>query len=94
MLARQDLKEIARYTLLTWGVRQLRRYLAELERTIRQLEHEPERAGQDRSSLREGLRSLSHQKQHLIFFRVTGRTVEIIRVLHHRRDWMSLIRPL
>jgi toxin ParE1/3/4 len=89
--ARQDLLEIAAYTLRRWGRRQMARYLRELDATIQQLATDPMHIGQDRSHVKPGLRSLSHKQYHFVFYRVRGDTVEIIRILHQRRDWVRLL---
>jgi toxin ParE1/3/4 len=89
--ARQDLEEIGRYTLERWGRRQMTKYLGQLDKTIQQLASDPENLGQDRSHIKPGLRSLRHKQYHFVFYRIRGDTVEIIRVLHQRRDWANLI---
>lgn len=89
--ARMDLEEIARYTLEQWGRRQMAKYLRELDRTIQKLARDPDRQGRDRSHIKPGLRSLSHEQYHFVFYRVCDDTVQIIRVLHKRRDWLSLL---
>ena len=91
--ARQDLLEIAEYTLRRWGRRQMVKYLRELDATIQQLATDPMLLGQDRSHVKPGLRSLPHKQYHFIFYRVHGDAVEIIRVLHQRRDWARLVEP-
>lgn len=85
--ARQDLEDIARYTLEHWGRRQMAKYLRELDTTIQKLATDPELLGRDRSHVKPGLRSIPHKQYHFVFYRVRGETVEIIRVLHQRRDW-------
>lgn len=91
--ARQDLEEIARYTLDRWGRRQMVKYLRRLDTTIQTLANDPQRCGQDRSQLREGLRSVSHERYHFIFYRVRANAVEILRILHQRRDWINMLNP-
>lgn len=84
--AEADLDSIADYTLEHWGVQQLQTYMADLKRTVDSLETKPEQKGISRTDLREGLRAISHQNHYHIFYRVRGGTVEILRILHQRRD--------
>lgn len=91
--ARQDLEDIGQYTLQRWGRRQMAKYLLDLDATIQQLATDPESLGQDRSHVRSGLRSIRHGQYHFVFYRVRGDTVELIRVLHQRRDWTRLLEP-
>ena len=89
--ARQDLEEIGRYSLERWGRRQMAKYLRQLDRTIQKLTTQPEALGQDRSYVKPGLRSLRHKQYHFVFYRVRGDSVEILRILHQRRDWAKLL---
>lgn len=87
--ARADIKSVSRYTLKTWGADQMRRYSTDLKATIFKLENNPEQLGQDRSERLSGLRSISHDDHYFIFYRIKGKTVEILRVLHQRRNWQK-----
>ncbi len=89
--ARDDLLSIARYTHDTWGEKQLRQYMAELDKTIQQLATSPQSKGQDRGNIRDGLRSVSHGDHYFVFYRVRGDTVEILRILHQRRNWQKMM---
>ncbi|MBW2734850.1 MAG: type II toxin-antitoxin system RelE/ParE family toxin [Deltaproteobacteria bacterium] len=91
--ARQDLEEIGHYTLGRWGRRQMAKYLRQLEMTIQTLAEDPEALGQHRGHIKPGLRSLRHEQYHFVFYRVQDRRVEILRVLHQRRDWATLLKP-
>lgn len=87
--ARQDLVEIGAYTLRRWGRAQMERYLQELDQTISSLADKPQTAGQSRAQIRPDLRSIAHRRYHFIFYRVVDDRVEILRVLHQRRDWIN-----
>lgn len=89
--ARQDLIEIGSYTLRRWGRARMERYLTELDQTIASLSDKPETAGRSRDQIRAGLRSIAHRRYHFIFYRVVGDRVEILRVLHQRRDWINMM---
>lgn len=41
--------------------------------------------GRERRELRHGLRSISHGN-YVVYWQVTGGTIDIVRVLHHSRD--------
>ena len=89
--ARQELDAIADYTLEMWGENQQRKYMMEVEATIARLHENPEK-GKDHGDIMPGLRSIAHEDHYFIFYRVKGRTVEILRVLHQRRDWPEFFK--
>jgi toxin ParE1/3/4 len=83
-VARQDLSEIGRYTQRRWGVAQRRAYLRRLDERVEFLvDHR--QTGTPRNDVRPGYRSF-HEGRHLIFYRETGDTVEVVRILHERMD--------
>ncbi len=81
--AQQDLDDILQWSLQVWGVEQQDRYAAALERGIALLLEQPN-AGRAREDLGPGFR-VYPVAQHLIFYRVTGRNVRAVRILHHRQ---------
>lgn len=83
--AREDLRDIGRYTQETWGREQRNRYLALLDQAFHDLAASP-RKGRDCGGLRAGYRKHGVGK-HVIFYRsvVTG-GIEIVRILHERMD--------
>jgi toxin ParE1/3/4 len=87
--ARNELDAIADYTIETWGENQQRKYMMEIEATISKLNTNPEKQGKDCSDIYPGLRSISHESHYFIFYRVKEQTVEILRVLHQKRDWLK-----
>jgi toxin ParE1/3/4 len=90
--AERDLDGIVAYTLQRWGTAQVDR-MHELGATIQQLRQKPSRQGRSLDELKPGLRYHRHGKHYFIFYRVEGRQVEIIRILHQRRDWRRLLGP-
>jgi toxin ParE1/3/4 len=85
-LADSDLFNIYVYTYQAWGETQAQKYTDSLNGAINRLAEAPERAGtSDRSSLYPGCRSY-RMKSHLIFYRVVGDSLEILRVLHGKMD--------
>jgi len=82
--ARDDMIALAHYSLVQWGERRTSDYLQSLEDRFGWIAEHPD-AGVDRSELFEGLRSFPHQS-HIIFYRRRDAMIEIIAVIHHRRD--------
>lgn len=82
--AREDLKEIYQYGLRQWGRTQSDNYLDTLKRKFWSLTEQPF-MGTERPELLLGIRSLPVES-HILFYRVTSTSVEIIRVLRGRQD--------
>ena len=78
--ARSDLKEIAVYTTLRWGVEQAEKYTDELETACKLLTITPF-LGRPAESLRAGLRRLE-QGSHVIFYTTIEKRITIRRILH------------
>ena len=87
-LAKADLKEIGRYTQERWGREQRNTYLTRLDGCFRQLAANP-LAGNECDDIRDGYRKFA-VGSHVVFYRRQGDDViEIVRVLHGRRDVAS-----
>lgn len=85
-LARDDLKDIGRYTQTNWGVAQRDVYLRTFAAIFEQM-RDGLITGRVRSEIWAGLLSYPCNK-HIIFFRRTDAgDVEILRVLHERMDF-------
>ena len=82
--ARADLRAIARYTERKWTPAQAKTYLGLLARGFAQLARRP-KLGKTREDIAPGYRSLPVGR-HLIFYRLDGKTVVIVRVLHQSMD--------
>lgn len=81
-----DLLGIYVYTYNTWNETQAIEYTNGLKDTINKLADNPQRIGTvDRSVIRPSYRSYRYQS-HLVFYRVSGQFVEIVRILHKRMD--------
>jgi len=90
-LARQDLDEIRRYTIDTWGRDQWLNYYDGLVRAFERIEAEPD-GGRDRSLFAAGLRSVNYRR-HIIFFAriaAAGDEPVILRIVHQRRNMPAL----
>ena len=82
--AQADLKTIYQFGLRQWGQAQSDSYLENLKNNFWSLTEQP-LMGVERPDLLPGARSLPIES-HILFYRVTTDTVEIIRVLHGRQD--------
>ena len=85
----EDIEGIWLYTVKNWSVEQADRYYNSIFSEIDYLLENPA-SGKDYDHLRQNYRC-SKIKNHLIFYRVTGKNdvLEIIRVLHQRMDFES-----
>ncbi len=83
--ARRDLEGIWLYTVETWSLAQAEQYIRQLTDGFEALA-QGTRPGQNAGAVREGYRRLS-VGSHVIFYRETDTLIEIVRVLHQRRDF-------
>ena len=85
--AEQDLADILRYTIKTWGMNQGAAYFQLLAVARTSIVNNPVLPGsKTRDDLATGCRSFRVGK-HLIFYRVLGDCVEIARILHQSMDF-------
>lgn len=82
--AEEDLIGIWNYTYQTWGAAQADAYLDQLEDGITLLADNP-RIGTPCDHLRPGYRRFLI-KHHLVYYRLAGDRIDIIRVLHQDMD--------
>ncbi len=87
--ADQDLEEIFDYTEREFGIDQAIEYLSGFDDIFAKLLHNPE-LGKEREEIREGLRSLMKEK-HVIFYRILGNRIRIVRILHASRDLRTFL---
>lgn len=83
-LARADLEEIWLYTLKTWSVARADTYHRKLVNAFEALAAGT-RQGRHVDHIRRGYFRLA-VGSHFIFYRESGEAIEIVRVLHKRRD--------
>lgn len=81
-LAEGDLLRIADYTLRTWGVDQMVRYLDDLEACCRMLADQPA-LGRPCDDVRPGLRRMERGR-HVVFYRADAEGILVSRILHQR----------
>ena len=82
--AYEDLRGIARYTEQTWGVEQRKKYLAQLDQSFHRVA-ENVGIGRNCDHIKADYHSLP-VGMHLVFYRVDGATVTIVRILHQSMD--------
>ena len=82
--ARNDIKNIGRYTQKTYGIDQRRKYLDGLEVKFGFLAKNPN-LHPERPSFDPPIR-ISHYEQHMVVYTIDGDGILIIRVLHSRMD--------
>jgi toxin ParE1/3/4 len=83
-VARADLKAIARHSEREWGTARKEQYLAAIRKKFSLLLRSPD-IGVSRSDIGRGCRSLPVGR-HIIFYRIDGEAVLVLRVLHQRMD--------
>jgi toxin ParE1/3/4 len=83
--ARTDIRNILSYTVETWGERQAYEYGVVLDNALATIEQTP-KIGHTKPDLEDEI--LCYRAgQHLIFYRIDGSTVYVLRVLHSRMDY-------
>lgn len=82
--ARDDLKNIGRYTLLKWGKNQRNIYLKKMEARFEWLADNP-LSGKHRTDINEGFYSFP-QGEHLVFYVMQPEGIAIIGIPHKEMD--------
>lgn len=85
--ARDDLKNIGRYTLVKWGKNQRNTYLKNFEARFEWLADNP-LLGKHRTDINEGFYSFP-QGEHLVFYMMRPEGIEIIGIPHKEMDILS-----
>jgi Plasmid stabilization system protein len=85
--ARDDLKNIGRYTERTWGKAQRNRYLKSLEARFQWLAENP-LLGKQRTDICEGYYSFP-EGQHVVFYLFDSSNLDIIGIPHKEMDTIS-----
>jgi len=89
--ARDDLKNIGRYTERQWGKAQRNTYLKDLEKRFCWLAENPQ-LGKQRSDIAEGYHSFP-QGGHVVFYLIGQEGIDIIGVPHKEMDIISYFLP-
>lgn len=83
--AKNDLKDIARFTQKRWGREQRNKYLTLLDRSYHQLAENPS-IGRDCSEIKAGYKKFP-TGSHVIYYRSKSTSlIEVVRVLHESMD--------
>ncbi|GAA3928093.1 type II toxin-antitoxin system RelE/ParE family toxin [Litoribacillus peritrichatus] len=85
--ARDDLKNIGRYTERIWGKTQRNSYLSRIDARLHWLAENPQ-LGKHRTDLCEGYYRFP-EGQHVIFYLIGSSAIDIIGVLHKEMDVIS-----
>jgi toxin ParE1/3/4 len=89
--ARIDLADIALHTQQEWGEEQSILYSTTIETAIARLAYYPE-MGQRRDQIFPGCR-VQRVERHVLYYRITNGTLEVLRILHQRVDPVRHLRP-
>lgn len=85
-VARQDIRNISRYSTNQWGKAKAIQYVGALYERFDWLSHQPD-IGKSREYLKANLLSY-HEGSHVIFYRVEPQGhISILRILHQRMDF-------
>ena len=82
--ARTDLQEIARYSRMRWGSRQLKTYMRQLASRFVWLAENPQ-IGKRRPDIGPKIESFP-EGEHIIFYRTSTGGIEIVAVVHKSMD--------
>ena len=85
--ARDDLKNIGRYTEQTWGKTQRNRYLKSMDARFHWLAEKHQR-GKHRTDICEGYYNFP-EGQHVVFYLIGSNAIEIIGIPHKEMDTIS-----
>lgn len=83
-LARADLKNIGRYTAQQWDIEQRNNYLLRFDERFKILSANPN-IGHCCDEIHKGYRRF-REGEHVIFYCLTEKTLDIIRILHKNMD--------
>jgi toxin ParE1/3/4 len=86
--AKQDLRDIWRYYVRVASPEIADRIVREIASSGERLGQNP-LPGRDRDELRPALRSLLVHP-HTLFYRIESNTAQVVRILHERRDFLTL----
>jgi toxin ParE1/3/4 len=82
LAAESDMEGIWRYTRKQWGIEQAHRYTDTLTAAFEELAEAPKTAPAC-DHIRRGYRRRGVER-HIVYFRMTGYGIEVVRVLHDR----------
>ena len=83
--AKADLDEIWDYTSERWDAAQAERYILQIKAAIESIASDPSR-GRPCDDIRPGYLRYPIGS-HILFYRLTGQGVDVVRILHQRMDF-------
>ncbi len=83
--AKSDLSDIWDYTLAEWGIDQAEKYVRKLWAAMQTQARDPS-TSTEISDVRKGYRKL-RSGSHVIFFKLAGDGIDVVRILHQRMDF-------
>lgn len=83
--AQADIDEIWDYTADRWGLDQAETYTRQLSKDIQTVADSPS-LGRECNEVRPGYRQYP-SGSHVLFYRVTGSGIDVVRILHERMDY-------
>ncbi len=83
-IAKQDLREIGRYTEQAWGAGQAKKYLRTLEMALETLSAIP-KAGRPRNEIAAEVRSFEIGR-HIAYYKERDGGITVVRILHPRME--------
>ena len=83
--AQADIEAIWDYSSEHWGIEQAEAYTREIRERIEEVAARPE-IGRDCSDIRTGYHKISCGS-HVVFYRLVGEGVDVVRILHERMDF-------
>jgi len=83
--AKSDLSDIWDYTLAEWGIDQAEKYVRALWAELQRQACDPS-ISVDISDVRKDYRK-ARSGSHVIFFKLTGDEIDVVRILHQRMDF-------
>ncbi|MCB1469968.1 MAG: type II toxin-antitoxin system RelE/ParE family toxin [Rhizobiaceae bacterium] len=87
--AQTDLDDIWTYTVAQWSADQAESYLRGLAQTLDLLVGEPKLA-RERNEIAPPVR-LHPYRSHSVIYRIEGRFIDVIRIVHSHQHWQDLI---
>jgi toxin ParE1/3/4 len=83
--AQADLEGIWDYTASRWDAKQAELYVRQIQSAIERIARDP-RLGRPCDDIRAGYRKFP-AASHVLFYRLTDRGVDVVRILHSRMDF-------
>ncbi|MEM6768719.1 MAG: type II toxin-antitoxin system RelE/ParE family toxin [Bacteroidota bacterium] len=87
--AEEDIRQILTYSLEVWGKKQFQKYQSQIQSALDTIQKNPTSGRvRRRDQLFPGGLSYSFGT-HIIFFRIKGDIIEVVRILHQKMDFIS-----